>query len=52
MQDQPKTMQQLADELHSIIVQEIYPDILGKDSGLAFKVLSKMERKIYYFTVK
>lgn len=26
MQDQPKTMQQLADELHSIIVQEIYPD--------------------------
>ena len=28
-------------------VQEIYPDILGKDSGLAFKVLSKMERNIY-----
>lgn len=28
-------------------VQEIYPDILGKDSGLAFKVLSKMEHKIY-----
>ena len=28
-------------------VQEIYPDILGKDSGLAFKVLSKMERRIY-----
>ena len=28
-------------------VQEIYPDILGKDSGLAFRVLSKMEHKIY-----
>ena len=28
-------------------VQEIYPDILGKDSGLTFKVLSKMEHKIY-----
>ena len=26
MQNQPKTMQQLADELHAIIVQEIYPD--------------------------
>lgn len=28
-------------------VQEIYPDILGKDSGLAFKVLSRMEHRIY-----
>ena len=28
-------------------VQEIYPDILGKDSGLVFSVLSKMERRIY-----
>ncbi len=28
-------------------VQEIYPDILGKDSGLAYGVLSKMERNIY-----
>lgn len=28
-------------------VQEVYPDILGLDSGLAYKVLSKMEHKIY-----
>lgn len=28
-------------------VQEIYPDILGKDSGLVYRVLSRMERKIY-----
>ena len=28
-------------------VQEIYPDILGKDSGLVYKALSRMERKIY-----
>lgn len=28
-------------------VQEIYPDILGKESGLVFKVLSKLERKVY-----
>ena len=28
-------------------VQEVYPDILGKDSGLVFSVLSKMERHIY-----
>ena len=28
-------------------VQEIYPDILGKKSGLVFKVLSWMERKVY-----
>lgn len=28
-------------------VQEVYPDILGKDSGLAFNVLKKMERHIY-----
>lgn len=28
-------------------VQEIYPDILGKDKGLVFNVLSKMERKVY-----
>ena len=28
-------------------VQEIYPDILGKKEGLAFKVLSKMEHKVY-----
>ncbi len=28
-------------------VQEVYPDILGKDSGVVFKVLSKMERYIY-----
>ncbi len=28
-------------------VQEVYPDILGKNSGVAFKVLSKMEHYIY-----
>lgn len=28
-------------------VQEIYPDILGKDSGIAYRVLSRMERRIY-----
>lgn len=28
-------------------VQEIYPDILGKDKGLVFKVLSRMEHKVY-----
>jgi len=28
-------------------VQEVYPDILGKDSGVVFNVLSKMERHIY-----
>lgn len=28
-------------------VQEIYPDILGIDDGLVFKILSKMERRIY-----
>lgn len=28
-------------------VQEIYPDILGKKAGFAFKVLSRMERRIY-----
>jgi len=28
-------------------VQEVYPDILGKKSGVVFKVLSKMERCIY-----
>ena len=28
-------------------VQEIYPDILGKKSGLVFKLLSKLERKVY-----
>lgn len=28
-------------------VQEIYPDILGKDEGLVFNVLSKIERKVY-----
>lgn len=28
-------------------VQEIYPDILGKDKGLVFNVLSKMEHKVY-----
>ncbi len=28
-------------------VQEVYPDILGKDSGVVFKVLSKMEHYIY-----
>lgn len=28
-------------------VQEIYPDILGKDSGLAYRFLSRMERRIY-----
>lgn len=28
-------------------VQEIYPDILGKDEGLIFNVLSKIERKVY-----
>lgn len=28
-------------------VQEIYPDILGKDSRIAYRVLSRMERRIY-----
>ena len=28
-------------------VQEVYPDILGMKEGLAFKVLSKMEHRIY-----
>ena len=28
-------------------VQEIYPDILGKDKGLIFNVLSKMEHQVY-----
>ncbi len=28
-------------------VQEIYPDILGKNSGLAYRFLSRMERRIY-----
>lgn len=28
-------------------VQEVYPDILGKDSGIVFNVLSKMEHHIY-----
>lgn len=28
-------------------VQEIYPDILGKKQGLVFKVLSRMEHKVY-----
>ncbi len=28
-------------------VQEVYPDILGKDSGLIYNVLSRMERYIY-----
>lgn len=28
-------------------VQEIYPDILGKESGLAFNILSRMEHRIY-----
>lgn len=28
-------------------VQEVYPDILGKDSGVVFNLLSKMERHIY-----
>ncbi|MCM1400933.1 MAG: glycosyltransferase family 4 protein [Bacteroides sp.] len=28
-------------------VQEVYPDILGKDSGMVFSALSKMERHIY-----
>jgi len=28
-------------------VQEIYPDILGNKSGLAFNVLRKMEHKVY-----
>ena len=28
-------------------VQEIYPDILGKKSGIVFNVLSKLERKVY-----
>lgn len=28
-------------------VQEVYPDILGKKSGLVFNVLSRMERHIY-----
>ena len=28
-------------------VQEIYPDILGKKEGAVFKILSKMEHKVY-----
>lgn len=28
-------------------VQEIYPDILGKSEGLVYKLLSRMERKVY-----
>lgn len=28
-------------------VQEIYPDILGKNDGLIYSVLSKMEREVY-----
>lgn len=28
-------------------VQEVYPDILGKDSGMVYNVLSKMEHHIY-----
>lgn len=28
-------------------VQEIYPDILGRDSGLAYRVLRRMERRVY-----
>lgn len=28
-------------------VQEIYPDILGKSQGLVFKILSRMEHKVY-----
>lgn len=28
-------------------VQEIYPDILGRKSGLVFNVLSKLERRVY-----
>lgn len=28
-------------------VQEIYPDILGKKEGLVFKILSRLERKVY-----
>lgn len=28
-------------------VQEIYPDILGKDRGVIFNVLSKMEHQVY-----
>lgn len=28
-------------------VQEIYPDILGKKEGLAYRFLSRMERRIY-----
>lgn len=28
-------------------VQEVYPDILGKDSGIVYNLLSKIERKIY-----
>lgn len=28
-------------------VQEIYPDILGKNQGWVFKVLSRMEHKVY-----
>lgn len=31
-------------------VQEVYPDILGKKSGLVFNILSKMERYIYNHT--
>lgn len=28
-------------------VQEVYPDILGKDSGPVYNILSKMERMVY-----
>lgn len=28
-------------------VQEVYPDILGRDSGIIYKTLSKMERYVY-----
>lgn len=28
-------------------VQEVYPDILGKDSGPVYNILSKMERTVY-----
>ena len=28
-------------------VQEIYPDLLGRDSGLVWRILSRMERRVY-----
>lgn len=28
-------------------VQEIYPDILGKDKGIVYRILSRMEHKVY-----